>query len=98
MTEGPWIIKATVPMKPALLGKKIAQRYFRGERYFEMDLHIGSSTIASQIVGLCRGYSKLFSTDLGVVIQGEDPDELPERVLACVSLNKVDVDCRKKLD
>ena len=55
MTDGPWIVKAAVPSKPALLGRKIIQRYFRGETYFEVDMHVGSSAIASNIVGLARG-------------------------------------------
>ena len=40
VTEGPWVVRASVPAKPALLGKKVVQRYFRGERYFELDIHV----------------------------------------------------------
>ncbi len=50
---------------PVLLGQKVAQRYFRGDNYFEVDVHVGSSMIASQIVGLCRGYGKSFMSYLG---------------------------------
>ena len=57
-----------------------------------------SSVIASNIVGLCRGYAKQLINDCGVVIQGECPGELPECMLACVSLNHIDVNIRKKLD
>jgi hypothetical protein len=47
---------------------------------------------------LCRGYAKQLINDCGVVIQGECPGELPECMLACVSLNHIDVNIRKKLD
>eukprot|EP01035_Chromulina_nebulosa_P032590 gene32590-43542_t len=96
VTEGPWVVRASVPAKPALLGKKVVQRYFRGERYFELDIHVGSSVIASQIVGVCRGYAKHGSADIGIVIQGEDPSELAEKMLACVCFNKIDIDKFKK--
>ena len=56
------------------------------------------STIASQIVGLCRGSAKHFAADVGIVIQGEEEAELPEKMLACVSFHKIDLDVRKKLD
>jgi len=52
--------------------------------------------IASQIVGVCRGYAKHGSADIGIVIQGEDPSELPEKMLACVCFNKIDIDKFKK--
>ena len=48
-----------------LLGQKVVQRYFRGEGYMEIDVHVGSSNIADNIVGLCRSYSKAFICNLG---------------------------------
>lgn len=98
VTEGPWIVKAAVPTKPAILGRKVVQRYFRGNGYVEVDIHVGSSVIATQIVSMCRGYSKNFAADVGIVIQGEDPSELPERMLGCGSFHKVNTDIRQKLD
>jgi hypothetical protein len=83
---------------PVCLGQKVVQRYFRGDNYLEIDVHVGSSVIASNIVGLCRGYAKQFICNLGVVIQGETDDELPERMLCTLSINKVDMDVRRKLD
>lgn len=134
---------------PCLLGTKIVQRYFRGEGYLEIDLHIGSSGIANNVVGLCRKYVSAFVCNLGsflhqyflrraiyvvavwdvyllhlfvwidilcllvnkvlfyisslslcadmdvwmyfvgVVIQGESSEELPERVLMCMSMVKM---------
>lgn len=40
MTDGPWLVRASVPAKPALLGRKVVQRYFRGDGYFELDIHV----------------------------------------------------------
>ena len=42
-------------------------------------------------------YCIIIIYDIGIVIQGESPEELPERVLAAVALNRIDVDVRSKL-
>jgi hypothetical protein len=74
------MVRSAVPSaKPALLGQKLQQRYFRGKNYVETDVDVSSSAIASQIVGVLRGYAKNFVCDVGVVLQGECEDELPER-------------------
>jgi Protein ENHANCED DISEASE RESISTANCE 2, C-terminal len=51
-----------------------------------------------QVVGLCRGYAKNIVNDVGIVIQGEQDGELPERILAVGSLNRINVNIRQKLD
>jgi hypothetical protein len=55
----------TCSSTPVLLGQKVVQRYWRGERYLETDVHVGSSSIADNIVGVCRSYSKAFICNLG---------------------------------
>ncbi|OQR93401.1 hypothetical protein THRCLA_08453 [Thraustotheca clavata] len=55
IVDGPWLIRATVPQKPAITGTKLTQRYFRGSNYMEVDMDIASSTIAANIVSVCRG-------------------------------------------
>ena len=86
-----------VKSTPVILGQKVAQRYFRGENYLEIDVHVGSSLVAANIVGLCRGYATQFSTNMALVIQGESEDELPEKLLASVCLQKIDLHVRGKL-
>ena len=54
ITIGPWVVKAAVGATPALLGRKVVQRYFRGEDYLEIDIHVGSSVIASQVSHDCH--------------------------------------------
>lgn len=94
IVDGPWLVKLSVRSTPVLLGQKVAQRYFRGDNYLEIDVHVGSSMIASNIVGLCRGYSTSFICHMGIVIQGESEDELPEKLLCSYALNKIDVNKR----
>jgi hypothetical protein len=98
VTEGNWLVKASVPSaKPALLGQKVQQRYFKGANYIETDVDVGSSVIAQNIVGMCRGYAKNFECNIAVVLQGESIEELPERVLCGVKLVNIDVEYRRKL-
>jgi len=97
ITDGPWVIKTAVPNKPALLGKKLVCRYFGGDNYVEVDLHVGSSIIAAQVTSLCRGLVKQFAADLAFVIQGEEEGELPERVLGSLHIHKIDLELRRRL-
>ncbi len=64
----------------------------------EIDIDVGSSVIASQIVSVCRGYAKNFTCNIGIVIQGEDDSELPERMLMCITQDKIDIAMRMDLE
>mmetsp|Transcript_4835 Transcript_4835/g.6750 ORF Transcript_4835/g.6750 Transcript_4835/m.6750 type:complete len:344 (-) Transcript_4835:137-1168(-) len=97
IVEGPWVIQMAVGSTPCLLGQKVVQRYFRGENYFEVDVHVGSSQIANKIITLCRTYGKSFTSNIGLVLQGESSEELPEKLLACIQLDKIDLDIRSEL-
>lgn len=92
--NAPWVVTAAVRPAPVLMGLKVVQRYFKGEGYFESDTHVGSSMIADNIVGMCRSYTSMFSTNIAFVIQGDDSSELPERLIGCVRLDTIDIECR----
>ena len=82
LVDGPWVVKSALPQKPALLGTKLTQRYFRGECYVETDVHVGSSVVANNITGLCRGFSARLDIEMGFLLEGRDEAELPEKVRA----------------
>ena len=92
--DAPWVVTAAVRPAPVLMGLKVVQRYFKGEGYFESDTYVGSSMIADNIVGMCRSYTSMFSTNIAFVVQGESEDELPERLVGCVRLATIDIGCR----
>jgi hypothetical protein len=58
----------------------------------EVGIDISSSALATRILRLVQGGSKRLEIDLGVVIQGEDIDELPERMLCQARFSNVDFD------
>lgn len=90
VVEGPWAVKYAVGNKPALTGKKLSQRYFKGEGYFEIDIDISSSSIAANILRLVRNASSSMVVDLGITIQGDTEEELPERILCQARYSNID--------
>jgi hypothetical protein len=97
ITGGPWVVKTAVGSTPAILGQKVTQRYYRGDNYVETDVHVGSSVVAAQIVGMCRGAAKHLTCDLHVVLQGESEEELPEKVLGSLCMQAIDLSYAQSL-
>jgi len=70
----------------------------QGTNYFELDVNIESSSVAAGVVRLAAGYAKTLVVDLALVIQGEDANELPERVAACWRIKFMDLGCAKPIE
>eukprot|EP00596_Hydrurales_sp_CCMP1899_P010073 CAMPEP_0119044170 /NCGR_PEP_ID=MMETSP1177-20130426/29212_1 /TAXON_ID=2985 /ORGANISM="Ochromonas sp, Strain CCMP1899" /LENGTH=580 /DNA_ID=CAMNT_0007013793 /DNA_START=607 /DNA_END=2349 /DNA_ORIENTATION=+ len=97
IVDGNMIIKMAVKDTPTLLGNKLKQSYYKGENYFELDVDVGSSSVARNVVGLAIGYSKAIVVDMGFCLQGNDEDELPEILMGGASCIHVDCGKAKKL-
>lgn len=91
IVKGSFIIKQSVGSTPVLLGKKLKQYYFKTARYIEVDIDIGSSYTAAAVVSLVSGVTKTLVVDLGIVLEGKTPQELPEALLGTVRLDHLDL-------
>eukprot|EP01082_Thalassiosira_pseudonana_P011382 g10779.t1 g10779 contig4:2550626-2551843(+) len=97
--EGPWVVKKMVSGQPALIGKRlpVSYAYHAGDHSrglapcFEADLDISASdSVGKKVVNLCRRYMNAVTVDIGLVIEGNCEEELPEQMLGCVRLHKLD--------
>jgi hypothetical protein len=97
--QGNLLVRNAVKGKPVLIGKRLPITYtylpnnpITGEAaYLEADLDLGSSKpTAQRIVGICKKYIKTMTVDLGLVIEGTVEEELPECMLASVTLHQLD--------
>ncbi|XP_017421374.2 protein ENHANCED DISEASE RESISTANCE 2-like [Vigna angularis] len=89
IVEGYWMVKRAVGTKACLLGKAVTCKYFKQDNFFEIDVDIGSSSVARSVIGLVLGYVTSLVVDLAILIEAKEESELPEYLLGTVRLNRL---------
>ncbi|XP_039122572.1 protein ENHANCED DISEASE RESISTANCE 2-like isoform X2 [Dioscorea cayenensis subsp. rotundata] len=89
--KGSWIVRQSVGSTPCLLGKAVDCTYIRGPKYLEIDVDIGSSTVANGVLGLVCGVITTLVVDMAFLVQANTFDELPERLIGAVRVSHVEL-------
>jgi len=89
--KGPWVVQKTVGTTPLIVGGALKVNYHRGERYFEVDIDIGSSAVANSVVRFVFGYARYIVVDMAYLIQGNTEAELPEELLGTLRVAHLDL-------
>ncbi|CDP10522.1 unnamed protein product [Coffea canephora] len=97
IVEGYWMVKRAVGTKACLLGKAVTCKYLRQDNFLEIDVDIGSSSVARSVIGLVLGYVTSIVVDLAILIEAKEA-ELPEYILGTVRLNRVRLDSAVRLE
>lgn len=90
ISKGSWLVKQSVGKKACLVGQALEVTYYRGENYLELDIDMGSSTVARGVVNLVLGYLNNLIVEMAFLIQANSQDELPETLLGTCRLNHMD--------
>ncbi|XP_074270256.1 protein ENHANCED DISEASE RESISTANCE 2-like isoform X1 [Silene latifolia] len=89
--KGSWIVRQSVGSTPCLLGKAVDCNYIRGPDYLEVDVDIGSSTVANGVLGLVFGVITTLVVDMAFLVQANTEDELPEKLIGAVRVSHIEL-------
>ncbi|GIL85950.1 hypothetical protein Vretifemale_14471 [Volvox reticuliferus] len=98
IADGSWMIKQSVGTTPVILGKQLKTTYYETPQYLEIDIDISANNVASYVTGLVRGATRSLVIDMGFVLEGTTPWELPEALLGTLRLYHLDIRGAKLID
>eukprot|EP00930_Biecheleria_cincta_P069313 TRINITY_DN57068_c0_g1_i1.p1 TRINITY_DN57068_c0_g1~~TRINITY_DN57068_c0_g1_i1.p1 ORF type:complete len:303 (+),score=29.97 TRINITY_DN57068_c0_g1_i1:71-979(+) len=88
LIEGSFLARQTMPNnKPVLIARQCNVTYTHEPGYFEVSIDLGSSSIGNALNSLLQSGNSMF--ELFFLLEGQAPQELPERLLAGVTLCRV---------
>eukprot|EP00968_Pinguiococcus_pyrenoidosus_P010499 scaffold831_cov268-Pinguiococcus_pyrenoidosus.AAC.18 len=90
LVDAPWVVRRAVGNRPAIVGRKLKNRYFRGDGYIEVDIDISSSSVATSVLALVRDYAKSLIVEIGFLMEAQKSAELPEKLLGTIRFSHVD--------
>ncbi|EQC35962.1 hypothetical protein SDRG_06704 [Saprolegnia diclina VS20] len=91
IVHGPWMVRKAVGSKPFILAKALPIQWFRGKHYLEAVVDVSSDAVARKVTSMCRMCVSSLTVDIGLVLEGQKEDELPEAMLGCVQYDRLDM-------
>lgn len=80
-----WILRSALSglggLRPVIIGRRLSTFHYTGPNYIEFDLDVASSSVASMLRGLIVRSAASLLIDVGWLIEGQEADELPERLM-----------------
>lgn len=100
VVEGPWLVKRAARQVPAIIGNKLACWYYDNpkDKVIEFFCDIESSVTATAICSVVKCAARTVILDLAFVIEAQEQEELPERILGVIRLNTVDTYAFRTVD
>ncbi|XP_031406341.1 protein ENHANCED DISEASE RESISTANCE 2-like isoform X2 [Punica granatum] len=99
IVKGPWIVKKAVGEQAiCIIGRALTCKYFKADKFLEVDIDIGSSMMASAIVHLAFGYITTLTVDLAFLIESQTESELPEKILGAVRFSELNPASAKPIE
>merc|ERR1712038_231021 len=89
--EGNFLVRKAAKSTPVIMGTKMKQIYICSDRFCEVIVDLGSSSVSAAVLKLCSGYSKQIVVDMAFLMEGDEEESLPEKILGCVRLKHVDL-------
>jgi hypothetical protein len=86
IVEGNFMVRKAVGSTPAIMGTKLKQTYVRSNRFLEVVLDCGSSSVATGVIRLSLGYAKTLMVDMGFLLEADEEEYLPERIFGCARM------------
>jgi len=102
IVHGPQMVMSSVSQfggeKPGLIGKKLTIQHNEGANYLEIDMDVSSSSFAKMLQGVILKEFANIALKYVFIIEGQEEDELPERVLGGCFMQKCMInECALKL-
>lgn len=93
--HAPWLVMQGVRSmgaeRPTMLCRKLATRCHNGPNYCEVDVDVGSSSIANAVTNLLLPALSSVTIEHAFIMEGLTAAELPERVLGCMRIQQADI-------
>lgn len=88
LVDGSFLTRQMMPInKPVLVARQCSVTYTQEPGYLEASIDLGSSSIGNALNSLLQSGNSIF--ELFFLLEGQKPQELPERLLAGVTLCQV---------
>jgi hypothetical protein len=74
-----------------IIGKKLETEFFSGPDFLEISINVFSSSAAKKMMSVVCSACKKMVIDVAIVLEGQTPEELPERVIGSFRVIRTDI-------